>query len=529
MKRILSYIYVFSCLAGTIMMSGCKDEPELPTLTTKPISDISFSTAKTGGTISDDGGADITQRGVCWSTSLDPTILDNLTSDGTGSGDFTSELNNLVDGTVYYVRAYAINSEGTAYGNMVTFTTSAAGVPAVTTTPATEITFTTAKSGGSITSDGGAAITAKGICWSTAQNPTITNDKTADGEGSEAFTSNLTGLSEGVTYYARAYATNRVGTGYGNEITITTGTVKVPELTTTDVTALTPSDGSSGGNITNDGGSEITVRGICWSTSPNPTITNSKTSDGTGTGAFTSSITGLSDGTVYYIRSYATNRAGTGYGNQVTITTPVMDVEGNIYKTVAIGTQVWMAENLKTTRYKDNTPITMVADSLTWLTLTTPAYCWYRNHEYNKVYGALYNWYAASSANLCPEGWHVPRNAEFQTLELQIGMPADTVFAWGWRGNGIGSHLKSTTGWNSEGEGDNSTGFNAIPAGFRAWINAQFRALGDIAYFWSSTDDALNLKPQVAWYRRLDATSTKVYQATSEKAGGKAVRCLKNR
>lgn len=529
MKRIISYIFVFSYLSGIILMSGCKKNPGLPTLTTTPISDITFSTAKSGGSISDDGGAGITNRGVCWGTSLDPTILDNVTSEGTGSGDFTSELTNLIDGTVYYVRAYATNSEGTAYGNMVTFNTAAAGVPVVTTVPATEVTFTGAKSGGNITSDEGAAVTARGICWSTSQNPSVTNDKTTDGQGTGAFVSTITGLAEGGTYYVRAYATNKAGTGYGNQITITTPVVKVPEMTTTEVSALTPTAGTSGGNITNNGGSDITERGICWSTSPNPTITNSKTSEGTGSGVFASNLSGLADGTVYYIRSYATNRAGTGYGNQVTITTPVMDVEGNIYKTVAIGAQVWMAENLKTTHYKDNSPIAMVADSLTWLTLTTPAYCYYRNHEYNKVYGALYNWYAAATGNLCPEGWHVPRNAEFQTLELQAGMPADTVFKWGWRGAGIGTHLKSTTGWSSEGEGDNASGFTAIPAGFRAWINAQFRAIGDIAYFWSSTDDAANLKPNVGWYRRLDATSTKVYQATSEKTGGKSIRCVKTK
>ena len=286
---------------------------------TSAVSAITSNSATSGGSITSDGGSAITARGVCWSTSQNPTIADNKTSNGTGAGSFTSSLTGLTSGATYYIRAYATNSMGTAYGNQVTTTTTAA-LPTLTTTALSAITSTTATSGGNIPSDGGAAVTTRGVCWSTSQNPTIANSKTTDGTGSGSFTSSITGLTPGATYYIRAYATNSIGTAYGNQVTTTTITV-LPTLTTTALSAITSTTATSGGNIASDGGAVVTVRGVCWSTSQNPTIANSKTTDGTGSGSFTSSITGLTPGATYYIRAYATNSIGTAYGNQVTTTT----------------------------------------------------------------------------------------------------------------------------------------------------------------------------------------------------------------
>jgi len=293
--------------------------PAYATVVTTPISLISQNTATTGGNITNDGGATITARGVCWSTSENPTIaLSSKTTDGSGTGSFTSSIAGLAIGTTYYVRAYTTNSVGTIYGVQLKFSTLA--FPDVTTTSVSSITQTTASSGGNVTSDGGAAVISRGVCWGTTANPTIANSRTTNGTGTGTYTSSITGLTIGTTYYLRAYATNSVGTSYGDGISFQT-TITTPTITTTAATAITQTTASGGGNVTSDGGATVTSRGVCWNTTGNPTITNSKTTDGTGTGTFASSITSLTSNTKYYLKAYAINSAGTVYGNEINFTT----------------------------------------------------------------------------------------------------------------------------------------------------------------------------------------------------------------
>ena len=401
-----------------------------------------------------------------------------------------------------------------------------ATVPELTTTAISEVTLTTAVSGGTITSDGGEDILQKGVCWSTTQSPTIASSITNDGNGSAAYTSNLVDLTAGTTYYVRAYATNSVGTAYGNEVTFATSEVTGAVLTTTEVTTVTSVSAIAGGNITDAGGGTITARGICWGTSPNPTITGNKTTSGTGPGTFTGTLTGLTDGTTYYYRAYATNDFGTTYGQELHFITPVTDIEGNIYKTVIIGDEVWMAENLKVTKFNDNTDITLAGDAAAWIALTGPGFCWYNNDpDFNKpVYGALYNWYAASSANICPTGWHTATNDEYNAMEVSLGLAQADINIWGWRGTDQGSKMKNTTGWNAGENGTNTSGFSALPGGYRFYNDGQFNGQNTLGYWWTATEHDADR----GWYRRLDGNNTAVYMASTDKEAGKAIRCVKD-
>ena len=498
----------------------------MPTLSTAAVTSIGLTTAVSGGTISSDGGGTVTSRGICWATTANPTTSNFTVTSGSGSGTFTGNLTGLTPSTTYHVRAFATNSAGTSYGNDVTFTTSAPVAPTLTTAAVTSVTLTTASSGGNISTDGGAAITEKGVCWATTPSPTTASSKTSDGTGSGNFTSSITGLTPGTTYHVRAYATNSAGTSYGNDVQFTTTAIVLPTITTSNVSAITATSATSGGTITSDGGASVTTSGICWSTTANPTTSDTRTTDGTTSGTFSSALTGLTMGTTYYVRAYATNSAGTAYGNQVTFGSKLADHEGNLYGVVTIGTQVWMTENLRATQLNDGTAIPNVTDNTAWTLLSTMAYSWYNNDPSQKpIYGGLYNWFTVNMGNLCPTGWHVPTESEFGALELYLGMdPAEISQGWVWRGTTQGTALKNTTGWLAGQNGTNTTGFAALPGGYRYAMDGTFNNFSDLAYWWSSTE----LDATQAWYRRLDGTQTGIYKGAVEKRGGKFVRCVKN-
>jgi uncharacterized protein (TIGR02145 family) len=296
---------------------------------------------------------------------------------------------------------------------------------------------------------------------------------------------------------------------------------QAPELTTAGVSAITQTTAECGGNVTSDGGAAVTARGVCWSTSPTPTIADDTTVNGSGTGSFTSSITGLTAGTSYYVRAYATNSAGTGYGSSEPFTTAdsntVTDIDGNVYQTVTIGTQVWMAENLKVTHYRNGDPVPNVTDGGTWSGLSTGAYCNYNNDTGNvATYGRLYNWYGvADSRNIAPAGWHVASDAEWQTLVDYLGGSAVA-----------GGKLKEvgTTHWNPPNTGaTNESGFSALPGGYRS-SNGYFYDMGSYAYFWSSTESY----SYYAWYRYLYYDYSQVSRHYDYKRYGFSVRCVRD-
>lgn len=219
-----------------LVTAACTKTPKAPLGTgnrveiiTDQVTSITSQSANAGGTVIDDGGSQITMRGVCWSVNANPSLNNSFTSNGEGIGTFLSPLTLLSPNRTYFVRAYATNSFGTVYGDEVTFLTSTE-IPSISTTLINTITQTTASSGGNVTSTGGATVTQRGVCWNTTGNPTIANSRTNNGAGIGSFTSILTPLTPNTNYYVRAYATNIAGTAYGANLNFTTLNLGIPTL-----------------------------------------------------------------------------------------------------------------------------------------------------------------------------------------------------------------------------------------------------------------------------------------------------------
>jgi uncharacterized protein (TIGR02145 family) len=233
----------------------------------------------------------------------------------------------------------------------------------------------------------------------------------------------------------------------------------------------------------------------------------------------------LSPATTYYVRAYASNGSWTVYGEEFSFRTKLSDADGNLYNTVLIGSQLWMTENLRTTKLNDNTAIPEIQDNAQWVSLTTPEYCWYDNNiNFKSTYGALYNWYTVNTGKLCPNGWRVPTDTDFSVLETTLGMAASQAEVWGFRGTDHGLKMKNTSGWDENGNGTNSSGFTALPGGYRYGLDGMFVLQTTITYWWTASEHDADR----GWYRRLDSSSDQAYRASTSKKGGKYVRCVKN-
>jgi hypothetical protein len=297
----------------------------LPTLNTLAVSNITASSAIFNGTITATGSPTYTERGFVYATSSMPTLATTIskkTEAVTATAAYSSTVLGLTMGQSYYVRAYAINSVGTAYSsNEVTFKPEMT-LPNVTTQAVSSksISTGTVSFNGTIVDVGDPAYTERGFVYGFVPNPTVDDDtkKTASGSGTGVFSSNMSGMTEGSIYHVRAYATNTKGTAYGLDVNCDFNAV-MPVVTTNAVTDITGTSAQFNGNIGSIGDPAYTERGFVYGTMHNPTIENDtkKTVTGTSTGAFFTTITGLTTGTTYYVRAYATNSKGTIYGSEV--------------------------------------------------------------------------------------------------------------------------------------------------------------------------------------------------------------------
>jgi len=307
----------------------------------------------------------------------------------------------------------------------------------------------------------------------------------------------------------------------------------LPVVNTENMSYVASTEAIGGGSIVYDGGAPITGKGVCWSTNPGPTLADDYTVDGTGSDAYTSNLTGLSPSTLYYVRAYASNSAGTSYGNEVTFTTYGSPCKGQTtlsykdfdYALVEIGGQCWFADNLRTISYTNGDPIDTVPEASEWKELQTGAFCWYEGDislvDYDLAYGKLYNWFVVSDPRgVCPPGWHVPTHQEWTVLTDYLG------------GMSIaGGKMKSTRvspdphpRWFSPNTGaTNSSGFTGQPAGSRDY-NGSFSSLGGSALFWSSTQRFAG----TAYFRALTQLSESVTQSENSKNFGFSIRCLKD-
>jgi len=286
---------------------------QLATISTVSVSGITRTTALCGGNITATGGGSVSSKGVCWSTTSLPTVQGNKTVDGSGPGIFNSNLSGLSAGTLYYIRAYAINEAGTAYGQQLSFRTASPAIATVSGTTVSLISQNSAFATATISTSDNSPVIVKGICWSVYSSPTTANSGTGAGSSTGSFAVDVSGLSPNTLYYIRAYATTETGTVYGAQTSFRTSNSGLAALSSVAVTSISSNSAFVTASITD--GTYATSRGVCWSTGTNPTLQSGLYfSNGVGTGAISGNLTGLISGRVYYLRAYAVNSYGTSYG-----------------------------------------------------------------------------------------------------------------------------------------------------------------------------------------------------------------------
>lgn len=500
-----------------LFLSGCEEKPTIPVLTTKTVSEISISTAVSGGVIINDGGAPVIASGICWGTTFNLTTGNYHSVEENYEASFSSHITNLSPNTLYYVRAYATNSAGTGYGESISFKTFGDD-PDLAITNATNISIDSAILNGTINPN--LLSTTVTFEWGTTLyygNTVNATQSPVVGAEPANISIKLTNLSPGTTYHYRIIATNEVGTACSEDRTFKT-LGDIPVACSQPASNIFITDARIQGTINPkylpttvvfEWGETINYENIVE-------IASDSFKDDKVVDVF-ADLSGLIPETTYHYRIKAVNELGTTIGDDLTFNTfAVMDVDSNLYHSVTIGTQIWMFSNLATTHFNDLTAIPVITDNTDWSNLLGPGYCWNENDQANKYsFGALYNWYSVSTGKLCPIGWHVPSDIEWTSLTDYIGGIASG-----------GNKLKETGTIHWLGSNENATneyGFTAIAAGSRS-EEGEYGGIGLMSGFWTGTE--ANIFD--AWRRMLFYYSDEVSVGGNKKNNGYSVRCIKD-
>jgi uncharacterized protein (TIGR02145 family) len=532
---------VLSTAAG---LTSCKKlEPTRKIIVkTTQVSEVTHNSCVISGSVYDTGLGSISDYGFKISHTKDNSGIYLVYSYGPldEPGDFMGDAYDLVPSTIYFATIFAKSGEHETTGDWLEFTTLDINTPQVETGQVIFLSPVRVDIECNVISGGESPITEMGICWDIQSDPTIDDSKT----------SNIptgTGVYEGVcdnlipdnTYYARAYAINEAGIAYGeNREFRTTPPANLPQVTTNSVQGIGETIVTCGGTITSDGGAPILAKGLCWSDETNdPNLEEHESYySGEGDGFFEEEITGLTHYTEYYIRAYAINYKGTSYGEPVRFRTRLTAGEdlldprdGQLYPTVLIGEQCWMAKNLNVGNWVEITDGQMENE-------TIEKYCYEDNPGNCDQYGGLYTWaemmqysLEESTQGICPEGFHIPSDNEWKELESTLGILATDLDLTDFRGTNQGGQLKTpdTPPWIVPNTlANNSTGFSALPTGmiYEA-VTPNSQGFGYYTVFWTST---FYLDDTNAYYRMLQHDQGGIKRSMGYAANTTPVRCVRD-
>ncbi len=522
---ILSGLLIFAC--------SCIKEPEIPKTGNKIVfgnttaDSTSYNSIWVSSEITSSGAGNILQHGHCWSTDVNPdtkgnhSVLGNLA----GPGKFTDQISNLNPAVTYYIRAYVTYAGGTLYGQQVQCATKSTGKPSISKATIVNLRYNGMEISATVTSDGGATVTKRGVCWNTGGSPSLSNclGSTDNGQGTGTFNATISNLSDNTPYFVASYAINSVGTSYGDTARFSTLQLSFPQVTITTVQNFGYTSTTVSAEVTSEGNDTVSVRGFCWNKTGNPTLENSidTTVNGSGLGIFSGYLHGLKSGTDYFIAAYAINHKGIANGASTKVATKTCNnfyinhIAGNVApvnKSVTYSTVVsslsgeekcWLTQNLGA-----NHMATAVDDA------TESSAGWY--WQYNRKKG-----YKHDGTTLIP-AWTIPsidENSDWLSTNdpcsILLGSPwrIPTYTEW--------SNVDNTGGWANWLDPWNSE-LKLHAAGCLNDNDGLLSGRGSAGYYWSSTQ-----------YSSTNGFSLLLYSFDSEmfgapKAYGQNVRCLRD-